>query len=87
MAKSISVYLKDKEIAALDRMARSERRSRSAMLGEVIRRYAKPGSGRRPERHPFFRDFTNQELDAFLKEDAKVSLKAIQHTRKRLGLG
>ena len=86
MAKTISVYLNDGEIATLDRMARSERRSRSAMLGEVIRRYAGSGRRRRPEQHPFFRDFTHRELDGFLKEDAKVPPRTIRSARKRLGL-
>lgn len=77
MGKTISIYVDDQDLSFLDRLAKSERRSRSAMLGEVIRRYLAMENTR---------SYTSRELERFLKEDKKVSAKEINAFRKKLGL-
>jgi hypothetical protein len=73
MPRSVSLYLDDKDIAILDRLTRTERRSRSAMVGELIRRYAQIAEAEGLERHPLFRSFSAAELAQFLREDRKTS--------------
>lgn len=85
MGKTISVYVNDQDLSMLDRMAKAERRSRSAMLSEVIRRYMTVGENTRSS--SLSRSFTARELDEFLEEDRKVSAKDIKAFRKRMGLG
>lgn len=86
MGKTISVYVDDQNLSALDRLAKSERRSRSSMLGEVIRRYIQQISGADEENNPYFRSFTSRELNEFLKEDGKIPPRKIKEYRKKLGL-
>lgn len=86
MPKSVSVYLDDQDIKVLDRLAKSERRSRSAMVGELIRRYAQIAQIEGLDQHPLFRSFSSRQLDQFLKEDRKTATKERAAYRKLLGL-
>ncbi len=86
MPKSVSVYLDDQDIHVLDRLARSERRSRSAMVSELIRRYAQMASIEGINQHPLFRSFSSEQLAEFLKEDGKTSASELSSFRKHLGL-
>jgi hypothetical protein len=67
-------------------MAKAERRSRSAMMTELIRRYARIAREQQIEDHPLVRSFSDEELDDFLKEDRKASPKSAAKYRKLLGL-
>jgi predicted transcriptional regulator len=86
MAKSVSVYLEDRELKALDRLAKAERRSRSAMMGEVIRRYEELMKVKGAKANPLVREYTDEELEAFLREDRKVSPQEVSEFRKIFGL-
>jgi predicted transcriptional regulator len=86
MAKNVSVYLDEKELRTLDRLAKSERRSRSGMVGEIIRRYAGLLRMDAIADRPLVRTFSLARLDEFLKEDAKISdadLAAVRNLRRR----
>ena len=86
MSKSVSVYLDDRDIEVLDRLARSERRSRSAMVSELIRRYGRIVQAEGLTQHPLFRSFGSGQLAQFVKEDRKSSAKELSGYRKLLGL-
>jgi hypothetical protein len=86
MGKNISIYLDEKELAVVDRMARKERRSRSSMIAEVIRRYASLAKQREIEKDPIFRTFSDEEIEGWLREDRKISPGEAARYRKLLGL-
>ena len=86
MGKTISVYVDDRNLSVLDRLAKTERRSRSSMLGEVIRRYVGEVAGETARKNPYFRSYSSRELNEFLKEDRKVPAKKLKTYRNKLGL-
>ena len=86
MAKSVSVYMEDQELAMLDRLAEEENRSRSAMLGEILRRYASIAESQHLREHPLFRKLSPQRLAAFLEEDRKTSADEVATYRRLLEL-
>jgi hypothetical protein len=86
MPRTCGVYLAEQEIKLLDRLAKVERRSRSAMLREIIRRYTAFTAGQPIEQHPLFRDFAPSQLAQFLAEDRPTSSRHLAAYRKLLGL-
>ncbi len=86
MGKSVSIYVDDQELEILDRLAKEESRSRSAMLGEVLRRYASLSEGRSLRSHPLFRDFSSEQLSSFLDEDGRVPAEDVAALRRSFGL-
>jgi hypothetical protein len=86
MSRSVSVYLDDGDIRMLDRLAKAERRSRSAMVSELIRRHMLPSPPEELDRNPLFRSYTSSQLAGFLREDRKTSAQEIAEYRKLLGL-
>ena len=86
MPKSVSVYLDDRDVEALDNLARNERRSRSAMVSELIRRYLQFTQAGDLEEHPLFRPLSSRQLDEFLNEDRVIPPGELTAYRKLLGL-
>lgn len=86
MPRQVRFVLEERDIAVLDYLAKSECRTRSEMLGEILRRYEVLTRLPLLEDNPMVRSFTDQELKEFIKEDTAVDKEVVRKGRVIFGL-
>lgn len=86
MPRQVRFVLEERDIAVLDDLARSGRRTRSAMLGEILRRYEVLTRLPSLEETPLVRNFTDEDLAGFIREDAQTDEELVCRSRRLFGL-